>query len=101
MFHFQDALALLVNTLSPLQKPFAAMSSLAPSDVLTVALAMTSPVSGCRSGSTTTSWHTSVMSFAVKGMTLIVAGYGEPSSLAGKGMLYCESDSTFTVHGGS
>lgn len=49
----------------PPQNPFTAMSSLAPSAVLEVALVRASPVSGCRLGSIITSWHTSVSTEAV------------------------------------
>ena len=48
------------------QKPLAWISALAPSLQLADAVIRASPVSGCKGGSTTTSWHTSWSQLAVK-----------------------------------
>ena len=60
------------------QKPFAAMSKWAPSCVIEVALARVSPERGCRSGSTLTSWQTSVSRWAVRSRTSLCLKMGNP-----------------------
>ena len=65
----------------PPQNPFTAMSSLAPSAVLEVALVRASPVSSCRLGSIMTSRHNPYF---------VMAGGGETTFQAGESVLHNE-----------
>ena len=76
----------------PLQKPLAAISRRAPSCVFAVALVSCSPVSVCRSGSTETSWHTSVNSFAVRSRISLCLMEGNPPV-----QYACENDVIFIL----
>ena len=62
----------------PPQKPLAAMSSLAPSVVIADRPDSTSLDTSCRSGSTWTSWHTSVSRFAVMSLISLCRMEGNP-----------------------
>ena len=62
----------------PPQNPLTAMSSLAPSVLTEVAPFRTSPVSGCRSGSTRTSWQTSVRRAAITSRISLWRMMGNP-----------------------
>ena len=62
----------------PPQRPLTAISSLAPSVLIEEALARTSPESGCRSGSTRTSWQTSVSIVAVTSRISLWRMIGKP-----------------------
>ena len=62
----------------PLQKPLAALSSLAPSVVIAVRLDSTSLDISYRLGSTWTSWHTSVSRFAVISLISLCRMEGNP-----------------------
>ncbi len=62
----------------PPQKPQAATSNRAPSVAIALAPFKASPDSGCRCGSTQTSWQTSVITVAVKSRTSLWRKEGKP-----------------------